>query len=77
MITNLSINTENVTKTQRYSHELHGMKGLFPPSVASANLHPTENRIKENNRVIVPNSIRGTMCTVKTMQTLICVGLVG
>lgn len=40
------------------------------------NFNPTKYGIKDNNRAIVPASIHGTMCTVKTRQTLICFGLV-
>lgn len=40
------------------------------------NSNPTKYGIKENNWAIVLVSMHGTVCTVKTTQTSICLGLV-
>lgn len=48
MITNLSINTENLTKTQRYSHELHVTNGPFPPPQRKLSSHQKQNKRKQS-----------------------------
>lgn len=40
------------------------------------NSNPTKYGIKGDNRAIVLASMHGTVCTVKTVQTSICLGLV-
>lgn len=77
-VTKLSMKKKNTPKNKsciRAELNLMAQDWHFA-NVPNTTLHPTKYGIKENNWAIVPASMRGTVCTVKTMQTFICLGLV-